>query len=190
PKWMFGIEKFDVVIGNPPYIKEYTNKAAFDGIRGKEYYQGKMDIWYYFACHLFDFLTDEGNLNFIATNNWVTNTGASKLRDKITNDCQIIQLIEFGNTKVFSSADIQTMILLAERKSNMANYEFDFRSINSDKAILKDAINMLAGFPSDKYTIAKPTFDRVLLNSKNFIFNTSDTEKLLDKIKEKQNFKL
>lgn len=190
PKWMFGVEKFDVVIGNPPYIKEYTNRAAFDGIRGEKYYQGKMDIWYYFTCHLFDFLTDEGNLNFIATNNWVTNTGASKLRDKITNDCQIIQLIDFGNTKVFSSADIQTMILLAETKSNMANYEFDFRSINSDKAILKDAINMLAGFPSDKYTIAKPTFDRVLLNSKNFIFNTSDTEKLLNKIKENQNFKL
>ena len=31
---MFGItDGFDVVIGNPPYIKEYTNREAFDGIR-------------------------------------------------------------------------------------------------------------------------------------------------------------
>ena len=190
PKWMFGVEKFDVVIGNPPYIKEYTNKAAFDGIRGKKYYQGKMDIWYYFACHLFDYLSDEGNLTFIATNNWVTNSGASKLRDKITNDCQIIQLIDFGNTKIFSSADIQTMILLAENKSDKTKYEFDFRSIESNEASLKDSINMLAGLPSQKYTIASPTFERELYDSKNFVFNTSANERLLGKIKEKQNFHL
>lgn len=190
PKWMFGIEKFDVVIGNPPYIKEYTNKAAFDGIRGKKYYQGKMDIWYYFACHLFDYLSEEGNLTFIATNNWVTNSGASKLRDKITNDCQIIQLIDFGNTKVFSSADIQTMILLAENKSDKSKYEFDFRSIESNDVSLKDSINMLAGLPSQKYTITSPTFERALYDSKKFVFNTSANEVLLSKIKEKQNFEL
>ena len=188
PKWMFGIEKFDVVIGNPPYIKEYTNKAAFDGIRGKEYYQGKMDIWYYFACHLFDFLTDEGNLTFIATNNWVTNAGASKLRDKITNDCQIIQLIDFGNTKVFSSADIQTMVLIAEHKSAQKAYDFDYRAIESDTAVLKDAISMLAGIPNEKYAIETPVFEREAYQGKNFVFNTSENKHLLNRVKEKQNF--
>lgn len=188
PKWMFGVEKFDVVIGNPPYIKEYTNKAAFDGIRGKKYYQGKMDIWYYFACHLFDYLSDEGNLTFIATNNWVTNSGASKLRDKITNDCQIIQLIDFGNTKVFSSADIQTMILLAENKPDKSRYEFDFRVIDSDSASLKDAFSLLSGIPSGKYSLSKPEFNRAIFKSNLFVFNTTEREHLLIKIKSKQNF--
>ena len=188
PKWMFGVEKFDVVIGNPPYIKEYTNKSAFDGIRGKKYYQGKMDIWYYFACHLFDFLTDDGNLTFIATNNWVTNSGASKLRDKITNECQIIQLIDFGNTKVFSSADIQTMVLIAEHKSEQKAYDFDYRTIESDTAVLKDAISMLAGIPNEKYAIETPVFEREAYQAKNFVFNTSENEVLLNRIKEKQNF--
>lgn len=190
PKWMFGVEKFDVVIGNPPYIKEYTNKAAFDGIRGKKYYQGKMDIWYYFACHLFDYLSGEGNLTFIATNNWVTNSGASKLRDRITNDCQIIQLIDFGNTKVFSSADIQTMILLAENKSDKIKYEFDFRVIDSDSASLKDAFSLLAGIPSGKYSLSKPEFNRAIFKSNLFVFNTTEREHLLIKIKRKQNFYL
>src|SRR5690606_4468787 len=54
PEWMFGVDRFDLVIGNPPYIKEYTRRAAFDHIRGEKYYQGKMDIWYYFACHFLD----------------------------------------------------------------------------------------------------------------------------------------
>ena len=56
--------------------------------------------------------------------------------------------------------------------------------------ILKDSINMLAGLPSQKYTIASPTFERELYDSKNFVFNTSANERLLGKIKEKQNFHL
>lgn len=41
---------FDIVIGNPPYVKEDTNKNAFDGLRNTECYQGKMDLWYLFGC--------------------------------------------------------------------------------------------------------------------------------------------
>jgi hypothetical protein len=57
PEWMFGLEEnFDVVIGNPPYIKEYTNKSVFDGLRDNDYYQGKMDLWSMFTCILSIFL--------------------------------------------------------------------------------------------------------------------------------------
>ena len=41
---------FDVVIGNPPYIKEAINKNAFDGLRKSDCYQGKMDLWYLFGA--------------------------------------------------------------------------------------------------------------------------------------------
>jgi len=190
PKWMYGVESFDVVIGNPPYIKEYTNKAAFDGIRGKKYYQGKMDIWYYFACHLLEMLSKDGNLTFIATNNWVTNAGASKLRNKIATDSKIIQLVDFGNTKVFSSADIQTMILIAEEDNSNDNYSFVYKKINSDNATLKDAFNMLNDIESNKYILSEPTFERTAFIDKSFIFNSSDKDLLLDRIKSKQNFEL
>jgi len=62
---------FDIVIGNPPYIKEYTNRKAFEGFRETSpYYMGKMDIWYGFACQGIDLLTKSGVLCFIAQNNW------------------------------------------------------------------------------------------------------------------------
>ncbi|PIZ05843.1 MAG: restriction endonuclease subunit M, partial [Flavobacteriales bacterium CG_4_10_14_0_8_um_filter_32_5] len=41
---------FDAVIGNPPYIKEYTNRQAFDGLHAHYCYQGKMDLWYFFGA--------------------------------------------------------------------------------------------------------------------------------------------
>ena len=187
---MYGVDSFDVIIGNPPYIKEYTNKGAFDGIRGEEYYQGKMDIWYYFACHLLDMLPENGNLTFIATNNWVTNSGASKLRNKIAKDGKIIQLVDFGNTKVFSSAGIQTMILIAEKDATEEEYKFDYKKIDSDSATLTDSFNMLKGIENSRYILAEPTFKREEFFDKSFLFNSSEKDVLLDKIKAKQNFEL
>lgn len=55
---------FDILIGNPPYIKEYTNREAFNGFRETSpYYQGKMDLWYGFACHGLDLLKQGGMQN-------------------------------------------------------------------------------------------------------------------------------
>jgi len=190
PQWMYGVDNFDVVIGNPPYIKEATNKSAFSGIKGKEYYQGKMDIWYYFACHLLDMLPEKGILTFIATNNWVTNSGASKLRNKIAKEAKIIQLVDFGNTKIFSSAGIQTMILIAERDSSDKEYKFDYKKIDSDSATLEDSFNMLKSIENPRYILAEPTFKRKKLIDKSFLFYGSEKDLLLDRIKSKQNFKL
>ena len=60
---------FDLVIGNPPYIKEYENRNAFDGLRSLKCYQGKMDIWYLFGDLGLRILKPERYLCFIATNN-------------------------------------------------------------------------------------------------------------------------
>jgi len=49
---------FDIVIANPPYIKEYTKRSAFKGLKKSPYYQGKMDLWYFFACKSIDLLKD------------------------------------------------------------------------------------------------------------------------------------
>jgi len=147
-----------------------------------------MDIWYYFACHLLEMLSEDGNLTFIATNNWVTNAGASKLRNKITLDSEIIQLVDFGNTKVFSSAYIQTMILIAEENNSNDNYNFRYKKIDSDSATLVDAFNMLKDIENDKYILSDPVFNRDDYNKKDFIFNNSERGILLNKIKAKQNF--
>ena len=151
PEWMFGVkEGFDVVIGNPPYIKEYTDRSAFDGIRDSVYYQGKMDLWYFFACTSIDLLNNFGHLCFIATNNWVTNAGASKMRNKVISDTKIIQLVDFGNFMIFESASIQTMVMIFEKNKVDNSYKFDFRKLygNTTKS---DSIDLLLNRESFKF---------------------------------------
>src|SRR5699024_5248048 len=140
---MFGVSSgFDIVIGNPPYLLEgRAPKSYFEKI---SYYQGKMDIWYSFACLGIDHLNKGGVLSFIATNNWLTNYGAKIMRNKVITETKIKKIIDFNNSKVFNSADIQTMILVLTKETVPSKYEFDYRKIkesNSNKNIVEDILN-------------------------------------------------
>ena len=141
---MFGItDGFDVVIGNPPYIKEYTNREAFDGIRESTYYKGKMDIWYMFACQGLDFVKkDDGLVTFIAQNNWVTSDGASIMRNKVIQDAQILSLVDFGSFKIFSSS-IQTMVMVFRKNIEADNYLFDYRRLLGKDLNINDVMALL-----------------------------------------------
>ena len=185
-EWMFGVKGgFDIVIGNPPYIKEYSNRQAFDGFREiSPYYMGKMDLWYGFACSGIDFLRQNGSLCFIAQNNWTTSSGAKKMREKVINDCQILQMLDFNTYMVFESADIQTMIMIFRRNEIADNYPFDYRVItdSTDKSDMLSLLHKEEG----KTKYMEPTIIRLNFKGKPLTF--SDNELIFDKIAEKKTY--
>ncbi len=184
---------FDVIIGNPPYIKEYTNRAAFDGLHESSYYQGKMDIWTLFACRAIDLVKDGGYFSFIAPNNWLTNAGASIFRDKILSEGQIIKFVDFGDFKVFKDAGIQTMIFIFKKGKPKQSYQTTYAKI-TDKNIGEDAIKMLlqtnlkAG--NGRITKFNSTINPKQVIGKNIVFSNQSNRDLLDKIEAKKNFEL
>jgi adenine-specific DNA-methyltransferase len=185
PEWMFGVrDGFDIVIGNPPYIKEYTNRKAFDGLRDSPYYQGKMDIWYLFACKGIDLLKGKGILTFIAQNNWVTNYGASKMRNKVVKECKILQLLDFGPYFIFGSSDIQTMIMIFQKSSDPKEYSFDLRRIIGKKPVFKDVIDLLNKIPNPNNEYLNPMINRKKYLNKPLTFSKTDIETILNKIEE------
>ncbi len=182
PEWMFDITKgFDIVIGNPPYIKEYTNRAAFDGFRETSpYYMGKMDLWYGFACHGIDFLKTNGVLCFIAQNNWTTSGGAKKMRNKVIKDSQILQMLDFNTYMVFESADIQTMVMLFKKNQSINNYNIDYRVISQGNE-KKDMFALLAKQERNtKYMF--PLVVREQYIDKLLTFSGSDNSQIFEKI--------
>ena len=172
-------EGFDIVIGNPPYVKEYVNRHAFDGFREtSSYYMGKMDLWYGFACHGIDLLCQSGHLCFIAQNNWTTSSGAKKMRSKIVSDARILQMLDFNTYMVFENADIQTMIMLFEKSSTPDNYGFDY-CILMEGANKEDMLALLnKQIRRTIYRIQK--FNRTKFSNKPFTFFENDA--VFDKI--------
>ncbi|WP_101023637.1 Eco57I restriction-modification methylase domain-containing protein [Helicobacter pylori] len=134
---------FDCIIGNPPYIKEGGNKELFASTKRLRTYQGKMDIWYHFVGIGLEILRQDRVLSFIATNNWTTNAGAEKLRNILLRETQFISLIDFGDYRVFESADIQTMIMCFKKIISPNQYFFDYRKIIAKKPSDTNRITLL-----------------------------------------------
>lgn len=181
---------FDVVIGNPPYIKEYENKEAFNGLRNLPCYQGKMDIWYLFGDLGLNILKSNSFLCYIATNNWVTNAGASKFRNSIITKSQIISLIDFGAYMIFDNASIQTMIMILKNNILIDSYEFNYKKLNGDNINKNDLQSIIWEKGTESITKLNPIINRINYTNKKLIFNSDINTELLEKIKSKQNFYL
>lgn len=171
---------FDIIIANPPYIKEgRMSKTFFEPYKDSPYYKGKMDIWYLFACNGLDLLNSNGILCFIATNNWTTSFGASKLRDKVIKETRICNIVDFGAVMMFESASIQTMIMMFQKDRISDDYSFDYRKLTAYKATEKEAIGILSKV-SNNGECYRPIIRRVNFYGKNITFSKSD--EILDKI--------
>ncbi|MBI2043344.1 N-6 DNA methylase [Candidatus Pacearchaeota archaeon] len=186
--------KFDVIIGNPPYVKEYTNREIFEAVKKTDmskYYQGKMDFWYFFTCKALDLLKDGGLHSYIAQNNWITSAGASILRNKILSDSKIISFFDFNEFKVFKEASIQTMVFILEKEKTNHAYSVDYFKV-FDKDISKEELAnyLITKKDGDKIQKSKAKINPIELKDKLIMFVNSDIGKIFDKMKSQDVFYL
>ena len=180
---VFAAGGFDAVIGNPPYLKEANNKSTFDLLRdsgASKYCIGKMDLWYAFACISLDMIRSGGLHSFIATNNWVTNSGAKILREKINSEATIVNYVDFSDYKVFSSASIQTMIYIMKKERPISTYALNYLKIIDPMSNELATISALNAFNNGL------NLDQVVhdprTTSNPFTFNTRAVSRILFKM--------
>lgn len=116
---------FDVVIANPPYVGEKGHKEIFRDIKWcnlKEFYQRKMDLFYFFFHLALNISSKNACSAFITTNYYVTAFGATNLRTDLKNRSIIEKLINFNELKIFDSALGQHNMITIFRKGNDKDY--------------------------------------------------------------------
>lgn len=114
---------FDVVLANPPYLGESGSKELFR-IYAKtlpEYYEGKMDLWYLFIQRSLNLMVPDAYSSFITSSYWITATGAAKLRARMLSATFIVQYINFGENKVFNTAQGVHINIITFKKSTESN---------------------------------------------------------------------
>jgi len=118
-------EKFDIIIGNPPYLGQNYNAQIFQELVKsysicKKYFVGNMDKFYFFIHLGIDKLKPGGLLSFITTNYWLTKskkTGIKYLKPHITSDCYMIQYIDLSKINIFKDAKGQhNCIFILQKK--------------------------------------------------------------------------
>lgn len=112
---------FDIVIANPPYVGEKGHKELFEPIKKcslKEFYLGKMDLFYFFFHLALNILKPNGCCSFITTNYYITALGARNLRADFKRRATLDVLINFNEMKIFESALGQHNLITMLTKSN------------------------------------------------------------------------
>ena len=184
---IFAHGDFDCVIGNPPYVKEYTDTSCFEGLHNHPCYQGKMDLWYFFGYQGIRFAKENGLVGFIAPNNWITNAGASLFRNFVLDNAKIVTYTDFGNYKVFQTASIQTMIYIMQKMQINEPYSVEYSRLNNDRAELSEVLDFLAGNGEENITRFEAEIVKEACKDKYILFLNNKISAALDCIKERHN---
>ncbi|MEP7127810.1 MAG: N-6 DNA methylase [Chitinophagales bacterium] len=120
---VFKQDGFDLVIGNPPYVRQEllgTQKNYFE--KHYKVYHGMADLYSYFIEKGIDLLKEKGLLGIIVANKWMRANYGEPLRKWIKNQ-SIKEIIDFGDLPVFQGATTYPCILICG-KGKPAN-QFD-----------------------------------------------------------------
>ena len=118
PEWMFGIAKgFDIVIGNPPYVRLQGGLADQYQDCGYKTFTGRGDIYCLFYERGVTLLKQKGYLCYITSNKWMRADYGKKLRTYFLRDTNPKQLLDFAGFQVFENTAVDTNILLLQKST-------------------------------------------------------------------------
>lgn len=111
----------DFVVGNPPYVGEKGHQRLFRETLAefpywRQHYRGKMDYAYFFLMLGLLKLRPGGRLGYVMASYWLTADGASRLRQFVLDHAKIVELIDFGELRLFPDAPgHHTLVVVLER---------------------------------------------------------------------------
>ncbi len=110
---------FDVVVGNPPYVRQEWIAPYKPYLqRAFRTYHGTADLYVYFYELGMSILRPGGRLSFIVTNKWLKAAYGEPLRRYFAENAWVESVVDFGHAKqIFEDADVFPSIIVA-RKPN------------------------------------------------------------------------
>lgn len=114
---------FDIVIGNPPYVRQESIKEIKPHLQ-KNYtvYTGVADLYCYFYELGYKLLKkDSGYLGFITSNKWFRAKYGQNLRQFLLENTEILEIIDYNGIKIFDGATVDSNIIVFKAKKDSEN---------------------------------------------------------------------
>ena len=111
---------FDVVIANPPYVRQEKIKELKPALKvaGYECFNGTADLYVYFFERGVNLLRRNGALAYISSNSFLNSAFGQNLRRFLTSNTRIRQLIDFAETRVFDAITEPCVLCLTRDNAN------------------------------------------------------------------------
>ncbi|MEM4275696.1 MAG: TaqI-like C-terminal specificity domain-containing protein [Candidatus Nitrosocaldus sp.] len=128
---------FDIVIGNPPYIRqEEINKIVNNVFNYKGFLQqiyspisdDSFDLAIFFILRSLQIMNDKGYHSFIITNKWIQAKYGRKIRDYLRKHIRLINILDL-RIKVFKNANVDTLIYILQKDQPQENNEIVYGKV-------------------------------------------------------------
>jgi hypothetical protein len=132
-------EKFDIVVGNPPYMQtkdmKSFNSAEFNYLKANyQLLHQQFDKYFAFLEFAMDHTADDGVISVVIPNKWMTNVAGLRLRQRLTNETLVASLVNFRHNQLFEKKTIYVCALTLKKSRN------ESFSYSEPSAILEHAL--------------------------------------------------
>ncbi|MBM4466526.1 MAG: hypothetical protein FJ014_13390 [Chloroflexi bacterium] len=169
---------FDVVIGNPPYVRQerISRQKSFLKTAFNEVYHGIADLYVYFLSQGIKNLASGGFLGFIIANKWLRAGYGTQLRNYLVEQTDLVQLLDFGHSDVFSGTDTFPCILIAADPNG--------RRMLSRRLFFADVSDQARGNAALHDFVPQHGFEIPISNLREsgWLLESADESRLLDKL--------
>jgi len=137
----FSSDKFDIVIGNPPYVENKKIKdIEFKKKLTKRYKTAYrlFDLSILFIERSFELLENDGYLSFILPNKFLSADYGIKIRLLLLNESEIKEIINISSLPIFQNAATYPIILSLKKGKQSGNQEVNIRIFNDMKGLIEN----------------------------------------------------
>ena len=116
-----GGNKFDLIIGNPPYVKtedmiKLQDKKEIQAYKSKYNVAYKQfDKYFLFIQRALDLVKDSGEVCYIVPNKFINNVSGEKIRELISENKYLKMFIDFNYQQIFKDKTIYSSIILLNK---------------------------------------------------------------------------
>ena len=130
-----GGEGFDIVIGNPPYVRQEKIDINFKKLLCSQYPNvgnGTADLLVYFFGIAFKVWKHDSVVSFITSNKFLKTKYGKELRNTLASTTDVVQIIDFFELPVFHNASTDAGItLIINREPKDATKYFPVKSLDN-----------------------------------------------------------
>lgn len=107
----------DLIIANPPYVRtQALGREVSRALAQRFGLSGRVDLSTAFAFHMTSFLKPGGTLGLLTSNRFMTTQAGVELRNFLSDQFVIQEIIDLGDTKLFEGAAVLPVIVIATKK--------------------------------------------------------------------------
>lgn len=183
--------KFDIFIGNPPYVGHKSVTRQYSGLlkdRYKLIYKDKGDISYCFFESAIHKLNMGGRLSFITSRYFIESVSGTELRKMLKDNFDFIKIVDFYGIRPFKKARIDPIILFLKKElkeENIIEIIKPKKNVGKKKDIFCRAL-----YENNEIDLKKFYIDKNDLNDSGWVLINEKERHLIKKIEQQCLFTL